>query len=57
MEICASRVLDSMDRDEFVGKLRGGGVNQFLLCLKNYAHFKLFIENSMMIKIMQGSKQ
>jgi hypothetical protein len=36
---------------------RGGGVNQLLLCLNNYAHFKLFTEHSMTITIMQGSKQ
>jgi hypothetical protein len=35
-----------------VGQLRGE-VNQLLLCLNNYAHFKLFIEHSMMITIKQ----
>jgi hypothetical protein len=34
-----------------------GGVNQLLLCLKNYSHLKLITEHSMIITIMQGSKQ
>jgi hypothetical protein len=31
---------------KFVGQLRGGGaqMNQLLLCLNNYASFKLFAE-------------
>jgi hypothetical protein len=33
------------------------GVNQLLLCLNNYANLKLIIEHSMIITIMQGSKQ
>jgi hypothetical protein len=35
----------------------GGGVNQLLPCLDNYAYFKLFAENLMTITIMQGGKQ
>jgi hypothetical protein len=41
-----------------VEQLRGGGgVNQLLLCLNNYASFKIFTRHSMMITIMQGNKQ
>jgi len=40
-----------------VGQLRGWGVNQLLLSLNNYAHFNFITELSMMITIMQGSKQ
>jgi hypothetical protein len=36
---------------------RGGGVNQLLPCLNNYAYFKLFAEHLMTITIMQGGKQ
>jgi hypothetical protein len=35
----------------------GGGVNQLLQSLNNYAHFKFITKLSMMITIMQGSKQ
>jgi hypothetical protein len=35
----------------------GGGVNQLLPCLKNYAYFKLFAEYLMTITIMKGGKQ
>jgi hypothetical protein len=38
-----------------VGQLRGG-VNQLLLCLNNYTHFKLFTEHSITITMIQGSK-
>jgi hypothetical protein len=36
---------------------RGGGVNQLLPCLNNYASFKIFTRHSMMITIMQRDKQ
>jgi hypothetical protein len=38
---------------EDAGQLRGGGgVNQLLPCLNNYASFKIFTRHSMMITIM-----
>jgi hypothetical protein len=41
-----------------VEQLRGGGgVNQLLPCLNNYAYFKLFTKHSMTITIMHGNKQ
>jgi hypothetical protein len=40
-----------------VGQLRGGGVNQLLPFLNNYAYFKLFAEHLMTITIMQGGKK
>jgi hypothetical protein len=46
-----------MAHDISVGQLRGGGVNQLSLSLNNYAHFKFITKLSMMITIMQGSKQ
>jgi hypothetical protein len=34
----------------------GGGVNQLLPCLNNYAYLKLITDLSMIITVMQGSK-
>jgi hypothetical protein len=50
-------LLDNIARDPHVGQLRGGGVNQLLPCLNNYASFKFFTRHSMIITIMQGNKQ
>jgi hypothetical protein len=45
----------------FVGQLRGGGESVVtiitIMCLNNYAYFKLFTEHSMTITIMQRGKQ
>jgi hypothetical protein len=43
--------------EQIVGQLRGEVVNQLLLCLKNYSHFKLFTKHLMTITMMQGSKK
>jgi hypothetical protein len=45
------KVKKNIYNDIVVGQLRGGGgggggVNQLLLCLNNYAHFKLFTWNT-----------
>ena len=49
-------VRDMVEDKNVVGQLRGG-VNQLLPCLNNYASFKIFTRNSMMITIMQRNKQ
>jgi hypothetical protein len=43
--------------EDVIGQLRGGGVNQLLPCLNNYASFNIFTRNSMIITIMQRNKQ
>jgi hypothetical protein len=56
--IKASEGLATILNQQSVGQLRGGGgVNQLLPCLNNYASFKNFTRHSMMMTIMQGNKR